>query len=165
MNTGTGRVRVLGPRDGEILGDPGSATDRFMIDGKDTAGRFAVVEHMLAPGVLAAPLHRHTEEDEFSYILQGRVGAVFDSEEIVAEAGDLVSKPRGEWHTFWNAGDGPARILEIISPAGLEDVVRMLDALTEPPDPETLTALAARRNCDVDLEDTMPIVERHGLIF
>jgi oxalate decarboxylase/phosphoglucose isomerase-like protein (cupin superfamily) len=39
---------------------------------------------------------------------------------VHADAGDLVFKPRDQWHTFWNAGDGSCRILEIISPAGFE---------------------------------------------
>ena len=37
---------------------------------------------------------------------------------MFGEVGDLILKPRGQWHTFWNAGDEPARLLEIISPAG-----------------------------------------------
>jgi quercetin dioxygenase-like cupin family protein len=39
---------------------------------------------------------------------------------LIARRGDLIIKPRNQWHTFWNAGDEPARILEIISPAGFE---------------------------------------------
>jgi Cupin domain len=39
---------------------------------------------------------------------------------VTASAGDLVFKSRNQWHTFWNAGDEPARILEIIAPAGFE---------------------------------------------
>ena len=69
---------------------------------------------------LAAPLHRHTREDEYSYVIEGRMGALLGDEVLEAGPGDLVFKPRGEWHTFWNAGDEPCRILEIIAPAGFE---------------------------------------------
>ena len=69
---------------------------------------------------LAAPLHRHLREDEYSYVLEGRVGALLGEDVLEADPGDLVFKPRGEWHTFWNAGDDPCRILEIIAPAGFE---------------------------------------------
>ncbi len=55
-------ARVLGPKDGQILGSPKTITDRFMINGSGTGGRFAVVEHTLAPRALAAPLHLHTKE-------------------------------------------------------------------------------------------------------
>jgi mannose-6-phosphate isomerase-like protein (cupin superfamily) len=158
-------ARLLGPQDGEVLGAPDSRTDRFMIDGKDTGGRLSVVEHMVAPHVLAGPLHRHTREDEYSYVLEGRLGALLGEEEVFAEPGDLVFKPRGQWHTFWNPGDVPTRILEMISPSGLEDLFRELGAPGGEYDPATLPALAARYGCDVDFERTLPIIERHGLTF
>jgi quercetin dioxygenase-like cupin family protein len=157
-------ARVLGPGDGEVAGAPESRTDRFMIDSKDTAGRLAVVEHTLPPHVLAGPLHHHTREDEYSYVLQGRLGALLGDQEIVAEAGDLVFKPRGQWHTFWNPGDTPTRVLELITPSGLEDLFRELGALGEM-DPATLPALAARYGCEVDFQATAAIIQRHGLTF
>src|SRR3954452_14683790 len=76
----------------------------------------SVVEHRLAPRALAAPLHRHTHEDEISIVLSGRVGALLGDEVHVAEAGDVVVKPRGQWHTFWNAGDEEATLMEAIAP-------------------------------------------------
>ena len=155
-------ARVLGPDDGQIVGPPDGTSDRFMLDGQDSGGRFALVEHRLAPRVLAAPLHLHTREDEYSYVLEGQVGALLGEKEVVAHPGDLVFKPRGQWHTFWNAGDAPARILEIISPAGLEELFRQLESYE---DPEALAAMAARYGAEVDFEGTMPIVERHRLTF
>ena len=109
-------ARVLGPGDGEIMGAPDGVRDRFMIGAADSGGGFALVEHLMAPRALAAPLHRHSREDEYSYVLEGRLGALLGDEEVFGEVGDLVFKPRGQWHTFWNAGDAPARILEMISP-------------------------------------------------
>lgn len=161
----TTRARVLGPRDGEVAGAPDFRTDRFMIDGKDTGGSVSVIEHTVAPHVLAGPLHRHSREDEYSYVLEGRLGALLGEEEVFAEAGDLVFKPRGQWHTFWNPGDTPTRILEIISPSGLEDLFRELGRPGGELDPATLPALAARYGCAVDFERTAPIVQRHGLTF
>ena len=76
-----------------------------------------------------------------------------------------VFKPRGQWHTFWNAGDTPVRLLEIISPGGLEKLFRNLGEPGGDYDPETLPALAAIYGCDVDFERTMPIIERHRLLF
>ena len=158
------KVRVMGPRDGEILGAP-SRRDRFMIDGQNSGGGFSLVEHLLPPRALAAPLHRHTREDEYSFVLEGRIGAYFEGEEVFGNAGDLIFKPRGEWHTFWNAGDAPARILEIISPGGFEQAFREMHALREALDPATMTAIAARYGVDVDFEQTAPLIERHGLTF
>ncbi|REK10726.1 MAG: cupin domain-containing protein [Actinobacteria bacterium] len=124
-----------------------------------------MVEHRLAQGALAAPLHLHSREDEFSFILEGEVGFHVDGEELVARVGDLVSKPRGQWHTFWNAGSSPARILEIISPAGLEVLFRLLDSSPDLYEPENLLPLAERYGAKVDFEATFPIVESHKLHF
>ncbi len=98
-------------------------------------------------------------------MLAGRVGALLGEEELLAEAGHLIFKPRGQWHTCWNAGDEPARVLEIISPAGLDELFRELGTLGEALDPETMATLAARYGAQVDFERTMPIVQRHGLKF
>jgi mannose-6-phosphate isomerase-like protein (cupin superfamily) len=158
-------ARVLGPRDGEVAGDPAGRTDRFMIDSADTGGRLSVVEHTVPPHVLAGPLYHHSREDEYSYVLEGRLGTVLGDQEVVAEAGDLVFKPRGQWHTFWNPGDTPTRILELITPAGLEELFRELGTPGVEMDPATLPALAARYGCQVDFEGTVAIIQRHGLTF
>lgn len=161
----TTSARVLGPEDGQISGQPGFRTDRFMVDGADTGSRLSVVEHTLGPHVLAGPLHFHTREDEYSYVLEGRLGALLGGQEVVAGPGDLVFKPRGQWHTFWNAGEETTRILELITPAGLEDLFRELGAQGEKLDPAALPALAERFGAKVDFEGTAAVIQRYGLRF
>lgn len=161
--TSTG-PRLLGPHDGDVTGETGRQ-DRFLIHSGDTDGRFALVEHILDPRVLAAPMHRHTREDEYTFVLEGQVGAVLGGREAVANAGDLLFKPRGEWHTFWNAGDTTARMLELISPAGLEELFRQFGALSGWPEPPILADMAARYGCALDFEATVSVVQRHGLDF
>jgi mannose-6-phosphate isomerase-like protein (cupin superfamily) len=157
--------RVLGPQDGEICGAVTTVRDRFMVESVKSGGGFSLVEHLMPPRTLAAPLHRHSREDEYSFVLEGRVGAHFHGVEVFADAGDLIFKPRGEWHTFWNAGDAPARILEIISPGGFERAFREMHALGEALDAAAMAQIATRYGVDVDFERTGPIIERHGLMF
>ena len=154
--------RVLGPADGVVLGSVTGVRDRFLVDSKDWGGRLAVVEHLLAPHSIAAPVHRHTKEDEFSVILEGRVWFLAGGEEYVGEVGDLVFKPRDEWHTFWNASDEAARVLEIISPGGLEEAFKIIGTATDDVD---LGPLVAPYGCEADMEATEPLIERYGLTF
>ena len=79
--------------------------------------------------------------------------------------GDLIFKPREEWHTFWNAGDEPCRILEIIAPAGFEHFFRELDALGGAlnADPEQLAALNERHGLEMKPESVPELLERFGL--
>src|SRR5712691_7316798 len=159
-------ARVVGPRDGKA-GFLGSIGVRFMIDGEETGDRFSLVEHPMSPRALAAPLHRHTREDEYSFVLEGRVGALLGDEVLVAGPGDLVFKPRNQWHTFWNAGDEPARILEIISPAGFEHFFAELVDLggVTHADPQTLADLCARYELEMDPGSIPGLVERFELRF
>lgn len=158
-------ARVLRAGEGDVLGNPLICTDRFMIEGADTDERFALVEHTIAPGALAAPMHRHTNEDEFTYVLAGTFAAVLGGEEVVARPGDLVFKPRGQWHTFWNPGDEPTRVLELISPAGLEQFFRLIEAPEAEQDMAAIAALAARIGCDVDEAATEALAARLGLLL
>src|SRR3954449_11878587 len=113
------KPKIVGPKGGNAR-SLGAVRGHCMIDGDETGGNFSLVEHPIAPRHLAAPLHIHEREDEYSYVLEGRLGALLGDEVVYAEPGDLVFKPRNQWHTFWNAGDTECRILEIISPAGFE---------------------------------------------
>jgi mannose-6-phosphate isomerase-like protein (cupin superfamily) len=161
--TATG-ARIVGPSDG-VEGFLGSIGVRFMIDGADADERFSLVEHPMSPRALAAPLHLHTREDEYSYVLEGRMGALLGEDVVEAGPGDLVFKPRNQWHTFWNAGDGPSRILEIIAPAGFERFFRELNDLggAIEAEPEALAALNERYGLLMQPETVPGLLERFGL--
>jgi mannose-6-phosphate isomerase-like protein (cupin superfamily) len=158
--------KIVGPNDAEE-GFLGSIGVRWMIDGDEAAKRFSLVEHAMSPRALAAPLHLHTREDEYSYVLEGRMGALLGDDVVVAGPGDLVHKPRNQWHTFWNAGDEPVRILEIISPAGFEQFFRELDAMGGAinADPEDLAALNERYGQEMQPDSVPGLLERFGLVI
>ena len=158
------KPKVLGPSDG----DAGFLTAmgvRFMISGQESGGGFALVEHPMPPHALGAPLHRHNHEDEYSFVLEGRIGALLGDEVIYGNVGDLIFKPRGQWHTFWNAGDQPARILEIISPAGFEQYFREMMALPQDATPADRAAIAARYALEVDPQSIPRLIAEYGLRF
>jgi mannose-6-phosphate isomerase-like protein (cupin superfamily) len=133
----------------------------WKIDGAQTSGRFSVVHHPLAPRTLAAPLHRHHREDEHSYVLTGTLGALLGDDVVTAEPGTWVFKPRGQWHTFWNAGDTPCEIIEVISPAGFEDYFRELRAAGS--DRTKRAPLLRKYELDMDFDSVPGLCTRFGL--
>jgi mannose-6-phosphate isomerase-like protein (cupin superfamily) len=164
MKTITTAPKIVPPDNGRD-GFLGSIGVRWMIDGAETSERFSLVEHPMSPRALAAPLHLHTREDEYSFVLEGRMGALLGDDVVEAGPGDLVFKPRNQWHTFWNAGDEPCRILEIIAPAGFERFFQELDALGGAlhADPAELAALNGRYGLEMQPETVPDLLERFGL--
>ena len=164
QTTANSKIDVLGPDDGPFA-QIGPMGVRFMVD-PERGGGFSLVEHPIAPRSLAAPLHTHTREDEYSYVLEGEVGVQIGDEVTVATAGDLVYKPRGIQHAFWNAGDTPARLLEIISPAPFATYFAETEPLMDGPqgpDFPAIAALQARYGLTMDPAEIEPLIEREGL--
>jgi quercetin dioxygenase-like cupin family protein len=162
----TTAAKLVGPRDGKA-GFLGTIGVRFMIDGAEAGERFSLVEHPMSARALAAPLHRHVREDEYSYVLEGRIGALLGDEALVGSPGDLIFKPRNQWHTFWNADDKPARILEIISPAGFERFFEELVDLggVTRVAPDRLADLCARYELEMDPDSIPGLLDRFDLRF
>src|SRR5688572_15041875 len=127
---------VVEAGEGESVWLGGVGVD-LKIPAEMTGGAFSVVEHPLDPGRLIPP-HIHYREDEFSYVLSGEIGVRIGDRDFVAGPGSYVFKPRNIPHTFWNAGPEPARLLEIISPAGFEQFFAALGELTASSPPEEL---------------------------
>jgi len=166
MEATTAAPKIVGPN-GAKEGFLGSIGARFMIDGAEAGQRFSLVEHSMSPRALAAPLHLHTREDEYSYVLEGRMGALLGDEVVEAGPGDLVHKPRNQWHTFWNAGDEPTRILEIISPAGFEQFFRELVDMggVLNADESELAALNQRYGLMMQPDTVPELLGRFGLVL
>lgn len=159
--TATGPTVV--PPDGGEAFDFGGLGVEWKIDGIATDGRFSVVHHPIAPRALCAPLHRHHREDEYSYVLRGRLGALLGDDVVEAGPGTWVHKPRHQWHTFWNAGDTPCDIIEVISPAGFEDYFR--EAAAAWGDMEAFARISEKYALDMDPTSVPDLCARFGLTF
>jgi mannose-6-phosphate isomerase-like protein (cupin superfamily) len=158
-------LTVIQPGEGEGK-DLGTIGVVFKLFGERTNGLVSIVEHPFPVGACVPP-HLHTREDEYSIVTEGEIGFRSGDREVVLGAGGYITKPRGEAHTMWNAGQVPARMIEVISPAGFEHFfwgMGNLLAADGPPDPVDMAALAAEHGLDFPrvpwLDD---VVARYGL--
>jgi quercetin dioxygenase-like cupin family protein len=139
------------------------------VPGHVTAGQLAIVEHTLPPRALAAPVHRHSREDELSIVLTGRIGALLGDDVVEGGAGAYVWKPRNQWHTFWNASDtDELRFIELILPGGFEGYFERLSPMLKEAGgakPEAIASLAQQYGIEFDFESIPRVCERFGLTF
>jgi len=142
-----------------------SLGNRYMIESAQTDGRFALIEHTIAPRALAAPMHMHGREDEYSFVLSGRMGAQVGDEVVEAGPGELVFKPRGIWHAFWSASDEETRVLELISPGEFASYFQELAPVlaAESPDFAKIGEIQARYALTMDMDSIPRLVQEHGL--
>ena len=140
--------------------------NRYVLRGSSTDGRFALIEQTIRPRALAAPMHTHEHEDEYSFVLAGRLGAQIGDDVVEVGPGELVVKPRGVPHAFWNPGDEETRVLEIISPAGFERYfVELAPELAGPgePDFQAIAGIRARYGLTMDVASRERLIKDHGL--
>ncbi|MDQ3505422.1 MAG: cupin domain-containing protein [Actinomycetota bacterium] len=157
-------LTIVQPGEGRqgLLGSIGVA---FKLFGQDTNGAVSIVEHPFPVGALVPP-HLHTREDEYSIVTEGEIGFRSGDREVVLGAGGYITKPRGELHAMWNAGDTPARMIEVISPAGFEHFFRELSDLVAGGRPplEQIAALAEQYGLQFGQPDWLPdIITRYNL--
>ena len=137
----------------------------WKLDTADTNGMVAVVEHPFAVGTLVPP-HLHHREDEYSIVTEGMIGFRSGDREVVLGQGGYITKPRDEVHAMWNAGQVPARMIEIISPGGFEGFFQELSELVAsgPPPAEARQEIAERYGLEFTEPSWLPdIIQRYNL--
>ncbi|HJZ37665.1 MAG TPA: quercetin 2,3-dioxygenase [Solirubrobacterales bacterium] len=158
MNSNSTQVTpiVAGPGEGEALWFLGVLAT-IKASAETTGGAVAVIEH-LAPRGTGSPLHVHSCEDEWFYVIEGELTIWVDGETIVAPAGSFVFGPKGIPHTFIVSSE-EARFLLVTEPAGFERFMRAAGEpaarleipppATEPPDVAALSAAAAEFGIEI----------------
>ncbi len=124
---------------------------------EQTDGRYALVE-ILAPDGYGSVLHVHHQEDEGFYILEGEMTFYVGEQTIKARPGSFLFGPNDVPHAF-TVDSGPAKLLFVFSPAGLEAGIREMGeparSLTVPPQPEEPPD-------EAEMERIMAIAARYG---
>jgi|SRR5579872_3699101 len=158
------RLTIVHPGEGRT-GELGSIGVAFKLWGHDTNGAVSIVEHPFPVGALVPP-HLHTREDEYSIVTEGEIGFRSGDREVVLGPGGYITKPRGELHAMWNAGTTPARMIEVINPAGFEGFFDELSALLAggPPLPEAVGEIASRYGLEFGRPEWLPdVIARFNL--
>ena len=155
---------ILTPEDSVYL-SLGPLSARMLITSEDSAARVGIIESPIEAGVLASPLHTHSKEDGWWFILEGSFAAQVGSENVEAGPGALVRAPRGIPHTYWNPGPGAARYLEIFSPGGLERYFEQIATLlaADPPDIQTILELPGEYGLELLWDSVAELQDKHGV--
>jgi len=137
----------------------------FLITGAETGGAFFMAEVSVVPGG-GPPPHVHAREDETFYIQQGTLTAQVGDKSLCVSAGDFVHLPRGVVHSFKNTGDETAKVLLVVTPAGLENYfaesfIPAADAADIPDIVPAVIARAMKNAPKYGLEYLLPTGERH----
>ena len=143
----------------------GPISARVLVPSDATRGAFGLIESPIDAGVLAAPMHVHSREDGWWYVLEGNFAARIGDQTIEAQPGAFVRAPRGIAHTYWNPGPGRASYLELFSPGGLEDYFRQIAALlaVQPPDIQRILELPPAYGLELDWESVPELQTAHGV--
>ena len=132
--------------------------------GEETGGTHTVMEHVLPPGRIAMPLHRHERETETTYVLEGVLSVQLGKRVFRAGPGSCIVKPAGVFHTYWNEGERPARFLDVVSPGGVEAYYEEVSAAIPASgvvDISRVLEISRRHAIEFDMDSLMDIMERH----
>ena len=151
------------PTDGSHVRFGKALGTRRVISATATGGAFGLVEHDLPSLQLGSPIHWHEHEDEYSFVLSGRLTAQVGDAVLEAGSGELIAKPRGIPHAFWNAGAEPVRFLELIVPGGFEEYFFELAGPINARDLKAMQEIRERYRLSVRPESAPELLERYHL--
>jgi quercetin dioxygenase-like cupin family protein len=141
------QLTVARPLEDQALPHVGIVGDTYtiLLSGKDTAGRYCLIDMHVPPGGGSAP-HRHDFEESFT-VLEGEIQVTFRDTTLVLHRGETANVPANAPHHFHNGSDQPTRLLCIASPAGIDEFFLALGVpvadRTTPPPPMDAAAQAA----------------------
>lgn len=121
---------------------------RMIATGTTNGGAYVLAEYSTGPGV-GAPPHRHKNEDEAFYVLEGRYLLQVDEQRYEIGAGDFAFFPHGTVHAFKSIADVPSRVLVLVTPAGSERFYREVGQLPDPSPIDRLIAIGAKYEIEV----------------
>jgi quercetin dioxygenase-like cupin family protein len=131
----------------------------FLVNSEQTDGAFSMTEYLSKPGN-EPPAHVHNREDEFYYVLEGRIDAYIGKEVFSAGQNEAVYLPKFIPHTF-RILTPQLRMLIWMSPGGFEGYFR---GMSEPARSLGLPEHAANYG-EVDMDHAVRAGNEHRISF
>ena len=138
----------------------------YKVLSKSVNGSAAIVEHTVESKSIGAPMHKHSNEDEISYVLEGQLSVIQDGKVQIASPGEFIVKPRGIFHTFWNSTNERIRFIEVITPCNFEYYFAELAPFLEtgiPPQMDKVRMIAGKYGLIIDPTAADEIIKQYGL--
>ncbi len=154
---GAARTFALKEVEGEARWWLGVTLATIKATGKETDGRYGLVE-VLEPEGAEAPLHVHHNEDEAFWVLEGELTFQVGDETIKASPGSFLFGPKDVPHRY-TVDSGPARMLFILSPAGFEEFIY---ASSEPAPERTLPPPPEGPPSEAEMEQLGTLARQYG---
>jgi quercetin dioxygenase-like cupin family protein len=126
-----------------LVGD----TYTTLLSGTQTGGVFTLLEALVLPEA-GPPPHAHHGEEETFFLLEGQMVFTVGGQTYDADPGATIYVPRNVVHSYRNNGEGPAKMLFMYSPAGMDAMFPEIGrpgrrGIVGPPlDPADLIAMA-----------------------
>ena len=152
-----GKVFGLEEGEGEARWWLGVSLATIKATGRETGGRYTLVE-VLEPEGEEAPLHVHHREDEAFWVLEGELTFEVGDQKIEASPGSFLFGPRDLPHRY-TVESGPARLLFMLSPAGFEEFIY---ASSEPAKERTLPPPPVGQPDEAEMEQLGALARQYG---
>ncbi len=141
------------------LGGPGGEPNDCKVSGKDTGGAMCVFEFTGASG---GPPHRHHDQDEWVYVVEGEFEAHVGDKRFHLGAGESVFMPRKVAHMWGRVGGQPGKVINVYQPAGrMEEFFRELGK--PPEDLITAEQMAEKTYTEGQVKSLRRLFEAHGM--
>ncbi len=87
----------------------------FLVPAEATGNPYSLLDYTIPAGFCGPALHHHPAQESL-LVVEGSVGVHLDGDEQVRGPGQAAHIAADEPHSFWNAGDGPARCVFVAGP-------------------------------------------------
>jgi quercetin dioxygenase-like cupin family protein len=119
------------------------------ISGKDTVNELSVFEQTGLTPKGGPPLHVHTDQDEWFYVIEGNYRFQVGDDQYAMQAGDTIFLPKKVPHAFIQLSDHGKMIVSYLPAGKMEAFFAITDQWETPPTAKEMTEVFAEHGMQV----------------